>query len=52
MSDTQFIVECPCGVVVRASTVEGLIPDVQAHASQVHQMQLDHDQVVDMARPA
>lgn len=51
MSEQQFIVECPCGVVIREASTATLIAVVQDHASQVHGMTLDDDQVLDMARP-
>jgi predicted small metal-binding protein len=52
MSEYQLIVECPCGVVIRAESEARLVPAVQRHASEVHDMQLDDQQVLDMARPS
>lgn len=52
MPDQQFIVECPCGVVIRQASTASLITVVQEHAAQVHGMTLDEEQVMDMARPA
>lgn len=47
-----LVVECPCGVVLREESKERLVAEVQAHAREVHDMALDEDQVMDMARPA
>ena len=52
MTEHDLIVECPCGVVIHEASADALVAAVQAHASDVHQMQLDVDQVLDMARPA
>jgi predicted small metal-binding protein len=52
MSDHQLIVECPCGVVIRGESAASLVPAVQRHASEVHDMRLDDEQVLDMAHPA
>lgn len=48
----EKIVECPCGAVVRASSDDELIGQVQAHASEVHDMEMSREQVLEMARPA
>jgi len=45
-------VACDCGKVIRAGSDEELVASVQAHASQVHQMDLSVDQVLAMAEPA
>lgn len=52
MAEQQFIVECPCGVVIREGDTAALIATVQHHAHSVHQMDLDEQQVMDMAHPA
>lgn len=52
MSDSDYIVECPCGVVIRSSDTAQLIAEVQHHARDVHEMTLDEQQVLDMARHA
>ncbi len=52
MSDPQLLVECPCGVVIREATADQLVPAVQRHATDVHDMHLEREQVLDMARPA
>ncbi|MEI6403877.1 MAG: hypothetical protein WCP59_17020 [Actinomycetota bacterium] len=52
MAEQQFIVECPCGVVIREEDTAALIATVQHHAHSVHQMDLDEQQVMDMAHPA
>jgi predicted small metal-binding protein len=50
--DAALIVECPCGVVIHERSLAELVPAVQRHAEDVHGMQLDEEQVADMARPA
>ena len=45
-------VACDCGKVIRASSDEELVRDVQAHAKRVHDMTLSKDQVLAMAEPA
>jgi hypothetical protein len=52
MAHHQLIVECPCGVVIREESAAALVPAVQRHAADVHDMQLDDQQVLDMAHPA
>jgi len=52
MSDAPMMVECPCGVVITAPDEDHLVPTVQSHAREVHDMHLDRAQVLDMARPA
>lgn len=48
----EKIVECPCGAVVRASDDDELIASTQSHASEVHDMEMSREQVLEMARPA
>lgn len=52
MSEAELVVECPCGVEIRSTDRQQLITLVQDHATSVHDMQLDGDQVMDMAHPA
>jgi hypothetical protein len=52
VAEQQLIVECPCGVVIREADTTALIATVQHHAQSVHQMDLDEQQVLDMAHPA
>ncbi len=44
-------VSCDCGKSISASTDEQLIRDVQAHAKNVHAMDLTGEQVLAMAQP-
>ena len=44
-------VTCDCGKVVRAGTDAELVSAVQAHAQQVHNMNLSREQVLSMAEP-
>jgi predicted small metal-binding protein len=45
-------VTCDCGKVIRGKTDEELVSSVQAHAQQVHAMELSRDQVLAMSEPA
>lgn len=45
-------VTCDCGKVIRGRTEEELVASVQAHAHQVHAMELSRDQVMAMSEPA
>ncbi len=46
------IIECPCGAVLRGDSDDEVIATAQAHASDVHDMDLDRDQAQAMVRPA
>ena len=48
----EKLVECPCGAQVRASDEDDLVSQTQTHASEVHDMDLSREQVLEMARPA
>lgn len=48
----EKLVECPCGAVVRASSDDDLVAQTQRHASEVHDMDMSREQVLDMAHPA
>lgn len=48
----EKVVECPCGAVVRASSDDDLVSQTQRHASDVHDMDMSRDQVLEMAHPA
>lgn len=52
MERSQLIVECPCGVVLQESDEDVLVAAVQDHACTVHDMRLEREQVLDMARPS
>ncbi|HVM20701.1 MAG TPA: DUF1059 domain-containing protein [Egibacteraceae bacterium] len=47
----EKVVECPCGAVVRASDEDELVSMTQAHASEVHDMEMSREQVLSMAQP-
>ncbi|TMC88051.1 MAG: DUF1059 domain-containing protein [Chloroflexi bacterium] len=49
-ADTELIVRCDCGFEARGSEDE-LIPVVQKHGREAHNMQVTRDQVLAMARP-
>jgi len=49
-ADTELIVQCDCGFEARGSEDE-LIPVVQKHGREAHNMQVTRDQVLAMARP-
>jgi predicted small metal-binding protein len=46
------VIECPCGTVLRAADVDGVVGQAQAHAKEVHDMDLTEEQATAMARPA
>lgn len=46
-----LIVECPCGVTIREVKSDRLVAEVQEHARQVHDMDLDEAQIMAMAHP-
>ncbi len=45
------IMLCDCGHVVRGSTDEELVANVQKHAREVHDMEINREQVLAMAQP-
>jgi predicted small metal-binding protein len=48
----QKVINCPCGYVVNGASDDELVTRAQAHAKQVHQMDLSRDQALAMAKPA
>lgn len=48
---TELVVRCDCGYEARG-TEEKLIPLVQKHGIEAHNMQVTREQVLAMARPA
>lgn len=48
----QKVINCPCGFVVKADSDDELVAKAQAHARQVHQMELSREQALAMAKPA
>ena len=47
----QKVINCPCGFIVKAETDDKLVEKAQAHAKEVHQMELSREQALSMARP-
>jgi predicted small metal-binding protein len=47
----EKVINCPCGFVVKGETDDELVARAQAHAKEVHQMDLSRDQALAMARP-
>ena len=45
------IMQCFCGHVVRGDTDDELVANVQAHAREVHDMEVTREQVLAMAQP-
>ena len=45
------IMMCDCGHVVRGSTDDELVVNVQKHAREVHDMEITREQVLAMAQP-
>ena len=48
----EQVIECPCGTVLRAADLGGVIGQAQTHAKEVHDMDLSEEQATQMARPA
>ena len=48
---TELLVKCDCGFETRGSE-DVLIPAVQKHGRDAHNMQVTREQVLAMARPA
>lgn len=46
------IIQCPCGAVLEGADDDQVVATAQAHAAEVHQMELTTDQALSMARPA
>lgn len=44
-------VSCDCGKVIRETSDDRLVAEVQKHARDVHKMELTRDQVLSMAEP-
>ncbi len=49
--EVQFVIRCECGFETRG-TEDELIPVVQKHGRDVHNMEVTRDEVMAMARPA
>jgi len=47
----ELVVRCECGFEVRGTEAD-LVPAVQRHGREVHNMPVTHEQVLAMARPA
>ncbi len=47
----ELVVSCDCGFEARGDE-ESLVPIVQKHGRQAHNMEVTRQQVLDMARPA
>jgi predicted small metal-binding protein len=52
MERYEMIVECPCGTLMQEFDEDDLVEQVQHHASSVHDMTLEREQVLAMARHA
>jgi hypothetical protein len=48
----EQIIECPCGTVLRAGDLDGVVAEAQSHAKSVHDMELTDEQASAMAHPA
>jgi predicted small metal-binding protein len=46
------IINCDCGYVVRGATEDELVTNAQAHAREVHGMEITREQVLSLAVPA
>ena len=45
------VINCPCGLSVRAENDDELIRQVQQHAKDVHNMSPTRDEILAMAKP-
>ena len=48
----EKVINCPCGFVLKGESDEEVVAKAQAHAKQVHQMDLSREQALAMAKPA
>ena len=48
----EKVINCPCGFVLKGGSDEEVVAKAQAHAKQVHQMDLSREQALAMAKPA
>lgn len=48
----QKVINCPCGVVIKADNEDDLVARAQDHAKRVHQMEMSREQALSMATPA
>lgn len=48
----EKVINCPCGFVLKGGSDEEVVVKAQAHAKEVHQMDLSREQALAMARPA
>jgi hypothetical protein len=48
----EQIIECPCGTVLRDADLAAVVGRAQAHAKEVHDMDLSDEQAASMAHPA
>jgi predicted small metal-binding protein len=46
------IINCDCGYVVRGDTDDELVVNAQAHARDVHGMEISAEQAISLAQPA
>lgn len=54
MSDEAvgYVIQCPCGVVLRGGDEATVVATARTHASEVHDLNLGEDDARAMARPA
>jgi predicted small metal-binding protein len=50
--DMEKVINCPCGFVLKGNSDDDVVQKAQAHAKEVHQMDLSREQALAMARPA
>jgi predicted small metal-binding protein len=46
------LINCDCGFTIRGDSDDELVTNAQAHAKEVHDMDLTRDQVLSLAVPA
>jgi predicted small metal-binding protein len=46
------VINCDCGFTIRGDTEDELVTNAQAHAREVHDMDLTREQILSLAVPA
>jgi predicted small metal-binding protein len=52
MSESDRVIECPCGVILTGTDVDAVVDKARDHARHVHEMDLSEEDARAMSRPA